>query len=355
MTRSTQHDHAALAATLTRQYQVISRSQVLAHGMTTSALRQRLRAGGPWQRLLPGVFLAVTGTPTTEQRSMAALLYAGTGGMITGAAAVGLWGVQAPRGTMIDVLIPAMRQRRSTGFVRIHLTTRMPDRVFTVGPIRMVPPARAVADAARGMTSLADVRAVVAAAVQLGTCTPGVLAAELQAGPVQGSALLRTAVSDVCDGIRSSPEADLKHLLRRAKIAEPVFNARLYADEEFIASPDAWWPEAGVAGEVDSRAYHLSPQDHERTLARDARMAAHGITVLHFTPRQIRTQPGTVVSAIRSALAAASSRPRLPIRTITTSSKALKRPGKRDETPVPVRSSALEPGFHDERAARARG
>jgi hypothetical protein len=84
MTRSTQHDHAALAATLTRQYQVISRSQVMAHGMTTSALRQRLRAGGPWQRLLPGVFLAVTGTPTTEQRSMAALLYAGTGGMITG-------------------------------------------------------------------------------------------------------------------------------------------------------------------------------------------------------------------------------------------------------------------------------
>jgi hypothetical protein len=160
MTRSTQHDRAALAASLARQYQVISRSQVLAHGMTTSALHQRLRAGGPWQRLLPGVFLAVTGTPTTEQRSMAALLYAGTGGMISGAAAVGLWGVQAPRGTMIDVLIPAMRQRRSTGFVRIHLTTRMPDRVFTVGPVRMVPPARAVADAARGMTSLADVRAV---------------------------------------------------------------------------------------------------------------------------------------------------------------------------------------------------
>ena len=209
----------------------------MAHGMTTSALRQRLRAGGPWQRLLPGVFLAVTGTPTTEQRSMAALLYAGTGGMITGAAAVGLWGVQAPRGTMIDVLIPAMRQRRSTGFVRIHLTTRMPDRVFTVGPVRMVPPARAVADAARGMTSLADVRAVVAAAVQLGTCTPGALAAELQAGPVQGSALLRTAVSDVCDGIRSSPEADLKHLLRRAKIAEIGLSQC-----ELRRSPHPWLP-----------------------------------------------------------------------------------------------------------------
>jgi len=38
---------------------------------------------------------------------VAALLYAGTGGLVTGAAAVGLWGVQAPRDTMIDVLIPA--------------------------------------------------------------------------------------------------------------------------------------------------------------------------------------------------------------------------------------------------------
>ena len=105
--------------------------------------------------------------------------------------------------------------------------------------------------------------------------------------------------------------------------------------EEFIGSPDAWWPKAGIAGEVDSRAYHLSPRDHERTLARDARMAAHGITVLHFTPRQIRTQPGTVVAAIRSALAAAASRPRLPIRTITTSSGALMRSSERAETPVP--------------------
>ena len=328
MTRSTKHDQAALAATLARQYQVISRGQAMVLGMTASALQHRLRPGGPWQRLLPGVFLAVTGTPTIDQRSVAALVYAGPGGLITGTAAVGLWGVLAPRSTVIDVLIPAARQRRSTGFARIHLTERMPDRVFTAGPIRLVPLSRAVADAARGMTTLADVRAVVAAAVQQRKCTPELLVAELESGPVQGSALFRAAVSDVCDGIRSSPEADLKHLLRRAKIAEPVFNPRLYAGDEFIASPDAWWPEAGVAGEVDSRAYHLSPQDHERTLARDARMAAHGITILHFTPRQIRTQPGTVVAAIKSALAAASSRPRLPIRTISASTGAPARPAR---------------------------
>jgi len=73
MTRSHRLDHAALAAVLASQYQVITRKQALARGVTPSALRQRLRTGGPWQRLLPGVFLAVTGTPTTDQRNVAAL------------------------------------------------------------------------------------------------------------------------------------------------------------------------------------------------------------------------------------------------------------------------------------------
>lgn len=316
MTRSTRHDPAALATTLARQRQVISRRQVMVHGMTMSALRQRLRNGGPWQRLLPGVFFAVTGTPTAEQRNIAALLYAGSGSLITGSTAVRLRGVPTPASGMIDVLIPAARQRRNAAFVRIHPTVRMPEEVVTVGPVRLAPLARAVADTARGLTRLPDVRALVAAVVQQEKCGPGELAAELQAGPRQGSALFRIAVGDVCDGVWSSPEADLKDLIRRSKLPEPLFNPILYADDEFIGRPDAWWKDAGVAAEVDSRAYHLSPADHERTLKRDVRMAAHGITVLHFTPHQIRTEPATVAAALRSALAAASSRPRLPIRTI---------------------------------------
>jgi very-short-patch-repair endonuclease len=314
MTRSARLDHAALTDLLVRQYQVISRNQAMARGMTADVLRHRIRAGGPWQRLLPGVFLAVTGTPTTDQRNVAALLYAGSGGLMTGAAALRRWGVQAPHTTVIDVLIPVTRQRRSTGFVRIHPTTRMPEQVFTAGPVKLVPLARAVADTARGLTKLADVRALVAAVVQQGRCTSDLLAAELQDGPVQGSALLRMAVDDVRDGTRSNPEADLKDLVRNARLPPPVFNPKLYLGDEFIASPDAWWQHVGVALEVDSREYHLSPQDHERTLERHARMAACGITVLHFTPRQLRAQPAKVIATIKSALDAAQNRPPLPIR-----------------------------------------
>ena len=65
---------------------------------------------------------------------------------------------------------------------------------------------------------------------------------------------------------------------------------------------DAWWPDAGVAAEVDSREWHLSPQSWEETMRRHARLTALGILVLHFSPRQVRGEPKEVVAAIRSAL-----------------------------------------------------
>jgi very-short-patch-repair endonuclease len=309
MPRSSEFDRTALNVILAQQYQVISRSQAMASGMTKDALAHRLRAAGPWQRLLPGVYLAVTGVPTSDQRDVAALLYAGPGSLLSGTAALRLWGVRAPYSSVIDVLIPDSKQRKSAGFVRIRATARMPEEMHAVGPRRIAPLARAVGDTARTLSRLADVRALVAAVVQQGKCTPAMLAAELKDGPVQGSALLRIAVEDVYAGTRSNPEADLHDLIRRAKLPAPEFNPRLYVDEEFIGSPDAWWQYAGVAAEVDSNEYHLSPEDHERTLTRDRRMRKYGINVLHFTPRQIRTQPGQVISTIKSALAAANSPP----------------------------------------------
>jgi very-short-patch-repair endonuclease len=317
MTRSTRLDQPALADLLAYQHQLITRRQALQRGMTPSALRHRLRPGGPWQRLLPGVFLAVTGAPTSDQQDVAALLYAGPGSLLTGPAALRRWGVPAPavRPSLIDVLVPVGNKRQSGGFVQIHRTARLPEAAYTAGPLRLAPLERAVADTARGPIRLGDVRALVATVIQHGRCTPTELAAELSAGPTQGSALLRTAIGDVCAGTRSNPEADLRDLLRRAKLPEPMFNPKLYLSADFIASPDAWWEAAGVAVEVDSREYHLSPADHERTLARHARMSACGITVLHFTPRQLRTEPARVIATIRSALAA-NSRPKLPIRAI---------------------------------------
>jgi hypothetical protein len=316
MARTSRPVSDSLDRILVEQLGVIARNQVSATGLSDSALRHRLRPGGPWRKLLPGVFVAATGTPTPLQEEMAALLYAGTGSMVTGRAALRCHRIGKAMPDFVDVLVPAARKRRDAGFVRLYRTTRMPERIWERGPIRYVPPSRAVADAVRAMDSLRDVRAVVADAVQRRACQLRDLVAELDEGPRPGSALFRLALADVADGIRSTAEADLKDLLVRAKIPMPLFNPDLYDKAgTFIARPDAWWPELGIAIEVDSQEWHLSPQDHADTLARGRRMAKYQIVVLRFTPRQLRDTPQAVVNDIRQALAGARGRPPLNLKT----------------------------------------
>jgi hypothetical protein len=251
------------------------------------------------------------------QQEMAALLYAGRGSLVTGLAALRYHRIGKTRPDLIDVLVPATRQRHDAEFVRLHRTTRLPERICKVGRIRYVPPSRAVADTVRGMTSLRDVRAVVADAVQRRACQVRDLAAELAAGPNLGSALFRAALADVAEGIRSVAEADLKDLLARARIPMPLFSPALYdRDGTFIARPDAWWPELGIAIEVDSREWHLSPEDHEKTLARGRRMGRYQIVVLRFTPKKIRSDAATVIEEIRRTLEGAQGRPPLNLRTV---------------------------------------
>jgi very-short-patch-repair endonuclease len=138
--------------------------------------------------------------------------------------------------------------------------------------------------------------------VQTGRCSVSELARELGDGPKTGSAGLRRVLAEVADGIRSAAEAEFRELVQRAGLPMPMFNARLYIGDVLLAIADAWWPDLGVAAEVDSREWHLSAEDWQRTMRRHTRMTAAGILVLHFTPQQIRTRPVEVVTALRSAL-----------------------------------------------------
>jgi hypothetical protein len=314
--RKATFDHHALAGLLTRQHGVVTRSQVLACGVSPAVLRHRIRAGGPWRIALPGIYLAHTGDATDEQREMTAILYGGPFSVVTGAAALRRHGVRAPRSDLVDVLVPRSTRRKNAGYVRLYRTSRMPRLVCVSGEISYVLAPRAVADAVWGMTDIREIRAVVADSVQRGICPVPRLAEELAAGPVRGSAGLRAALAEVADGIRSSAEADLRSLIKRARLPTPMFNPRLFAGKTFIAVPDCWWPDAAVAAEVDSREWHLSPRDWERTLTRHARMGAHGIIVLHFTPGQIRTRQHEVAAEIRAALAARRDRPVVPMRAL---------------------------------------
>jgi hypothetical protein len=297
------------------QYLVISRKQGLTCGMSSRALDLRVAWSGPWQRLLPGVYLAATGAVTQEQREMAALLYAGPQSLITGLAAVRRHRLRPPGLDVVDLLIPWTQRRQSTAYVRVHRTRKMPPRMFVTGKIRFAEAPRAVADAARSMTRFDDVRTVVCEAVQRKACTVDELAGELNDAPSAGPALLRRALAEVADGVRSVAEADFRVLIVRSDLPRPVFNAQLLdVDGTLIAITDAWWQEAGVAAEVDSRAYHLSAADQDRTTERHDKLTAHGILALHFSPRRIRDDPAGVLREIRQAIESGLKRPPLPVK-----------------------------------------
>jgi|HubBroStandDraft_3_1064219.scaffolds.fasta_scaffold169720_1 hypothetical protein len=308
------YDKRRFSRVIAEQFGMISWGQALECGFSPDRVKYLIREGGPWRRVLPGVYATSTGTLTGNQRAMAALLHAGPGGVITGREAVGRHGLRCAGLNEIDVLVPSKTRVLSKDFAHITRTKQMPADSYQTGRIRFAGVARSVADAARRMSRLSDVRAVVAEAVQHGRCDVESLIKELNDGPAAGSAFLRQALGEITIGIRSAAEADLKDIIDASDLEEPMYNPELYAvDGTLIGIPDAWWGRAGVAAEVDSLQYHASPKDYEETVARHNRMQREDINLLHFLPRTLKQESGTVLADLRGAIAKGSARPPLPI------------------------------------------
>ncbi len=313
MPKLSAYDTVQLRQILRSQFDVITRAQALECGIPPATLARRSAPGGPWQKVLPATYVTVTGRPTFTQYQVAALLYGGPDSVITGPAAIRLHQLRSPGPDMIDVLIPCDARRQSMGFVQIHRTRRMPG-FYTTGPIRFARVARAVADAAHGFTSLDDVRAVVAEAVQRRSCTIAEIGIELQERSRQGTRLLRTALAEVRAGARSAAEAKFLKRLERSDLPMPEFNVTLVAaDGTFIAEVDAWWAKPGVAAEVDSVEYHFYRADWLKTDARHGRMLKYGILPHHFAPSRIETDWEMIYDELKSSIERGLQRPRLPI------------------------------------------
>jgi hypothetical protein len=306
-------DHGKLGRILVSQHQVITRSQALGCGIPQSTVSTWCKPGGKWQKMLPGIYLAVTGTPTLEQRQMAALLYAGPKSVITGSAAIRARRLRAPATDMVDVLIPWSVKRQSLGYVRIHRTRRMPSSQ-RFGPIRFAHPARAVADASHWLASLGDVRALVAEAVQKQACSIAQIGVELSEGANRDSGHLREALAAVRSGIRSEAEADFRDRILRSDLMAPQYNVFLRAkDGTDIGEADAWWDEAGVSAEIDSQEYHFYREGWLKTDAKHGRMLKYGIRPHHFAPSRVKSDWPAIYEELKSSIAEGRRHPRLDI------------------------------------------
>ena len=313
MPRRAVFDNGRLLRILDAQHQVISRSQALACGLPRSTVTSWCQPQGKWQRLLPGVYLTQTGKPSPEQRLMAALLYAGPRSVITGSAALRVYRLRSPGPDVIDVLVPQAARRQSVAFVRVHRTRRLP-RVYRSGAVRYAAPARSVADAAQLLTSVDDVRAVVAEAIQKQACSLAQLGLELKEAGTRDTSRLRTALSDVRAGSRSVAETRFRERVEKSSLPSPRYNVFLRsADGIDIGEVDAWWADAGVSVEIDSQEYHFYRADWLRTEAKRSRLLKHGVFPHNIAPVRVDRDWDAVCAELRSSLEKGRQRPRLPI------------------------------------------
>lgn len=297
---------------------VITARALVALGVPESTVYHRCRDGGPWQRLAPGVVLMSTGTPTSDQRVVAALLHAGDGAQLTGLEACRRHGIRrgpADEGPL-HVLAPHTRQVRNTELTRIERTTRLPVAVMR-GGIALAPPSRAVVDAARKTRSGRAIAELVADAVQRNLCTVDELGEELAACGRRGSATPRDVIRDVDAGVRSAAERDARKLWERSGLPEPWWNAAVYgSDGCLLGIADGWWDEVGLAWEINSFAWHLLPADYAREQEKRARFAAAGVPVLPTLPRRLRSESQKVIREMRAAHTAAGNSRRPPVRAL---------------------------------------
>lgn len=271
--------------------QVVHRTSLVAAGLNHD-LGDRLVREGSWLRLAPSVYLAGLGPPTDAQLVRAAALHVGPGHVVTGALACRALGLpDVPDDGTVEVLIPPGTRAVSTRHVVVHQTGR-PPMTWQRGGTSYACGPRAVVDAARRATDLRTARALVLASVCTRLCTATSLSEEVEAGHSRGSGLVRRAVDDALAGAWSAPEAEaadlVRALVRAARLPPFLLNPTLTLDGVRVGAPDGYLVGTGVGWQVDSRRHHAAPDEFDATLAVHDRYAAHGLTLLHVTPRRLR-------------------------------------------------------------------
>ena len=259
-----------------------------------------------WHQLVRGVYLTRVDRPARCDWIAAGLAIAGSGAALSGWDAVRAYAIGSDRAPVDEVLIlSADGTHRTAGRVRLRPSQRpvtarrlvLADGGFGSAPV--VSAARAVADTALVYRWFDPVRALVTSAVQRRLCTPEELAAELDAGPQNGSAHLRRALEDVFGGVQSISEAQLRDVIGRGGLPMPEFNIEIHTwDGRHVATADALWRDLRAALEVDSKKYHFYEEKWERTMKRHNLLTRRRLAVTHYPPRELLDNSPRVTAEI---------------------------------------------------------
>src|SRR5205823_5219729 len=118
---------------------------------------------------------------------------------------------------------------------------------------------------------------------QKGRFHPRQLVDEMERGCRRGTGLPREVFRDLTVELRSIPELRAFRLLKKADLPQPKWNAKLFNhDGDYVACPDAWFDDVGLAVEIDSYEFHFTARGYASTARRNSRYAENGILIVQI-------------------------------------------------------------------------
>lgn len=275
----------ALAAS---QHGVVTRAQLLALGLSTDAIKHRLRRG----RLHPvrrGVYAVGRAEVTAHGALMAAVLACGSGAVLSHTAAGALWAITSHAPRAVEVSVPAASSRRCLGVV-VHRRRLAATDITRCHAIPVTIPVQTLIDLA-GRMGRDEVEAAVNEADKRGLVDPERLREALggragQTGVAALRAILDRRTFTLTDTVL---ERRFLPLARRAGLPRP--ETQRWVNGFRV---DFYWPELGLVVETDGLRYHRTPMQQAKDRVRDQMHTAAGLTPLRFTRAQVAFEPAHV-------------------------------------------------------------
>lgn len=277
---------------------VIARRQLLAGGMSSSAIARRVRSG-LLVVVYSGVYAVGHGVLTVEGRRFAAVLACGPtalAGMRTAGAA---WGLVASAGSRWEVIVPRMGPRAPSPQVRVYRrASLLADERTTLEGLPITTVARTLFDLSTVVGPVGLRRAVEHAdALELFDLVAVTAVLDAHRGAPVLRAFLADAYRENVTLTRSDLEARFLQLCIDQTLPRPVVN-RFEGGTEV----DFSWPGHRLRVEVDGWRWHRSRGAFTDDRARDRHATLAGERTLRYTHADVVHRGATVVRELRAAL-----------------------------------------------------
>ncbi|MFA4928831.1 MAG: DUF559 domain-containing protein [Patulibacter sp.] len=288
---------AALAA---RQRGVVHRNQLLAIGLSRSAIARRITSGR-LHVVLPRVLAVGHKALAVGGREMAALLWRGSESALSHSSAAWILGLR-PVSETVHISSPVGGTASRIGVCTHRLSCLDPADTEIRNGLRITAAPRTLLDLA-DTESVPDFERLVAEARYRRLASDRELRDVVARHPQRRGARALTALLDAelePAFTRSEAEQAFRGVLKRAGLAFPRTNVHVIGYEV-----DALWVDERLVVEVDGYEAHRSRQAFERDRRKSAALEAAGYRVLRVTRRQIKETPEMVAAVVAAALARA--------------------------------------------------